>query len=187
MQILIKYLLKEDARLFFVVQIIMREISPFELNENFFKAIGKDWTLVTAGDKNKYNTMTASWGSVGIMWNKPVAFTFIRPQRYTYEFMENSDYYTLSVYGEEYRSALTLCGTRSGRDIDKAKETGLTPVFDEKAPYFAQAKMVLVCRKMYAQNLNEDSVIDESIKSNYADNDYHKMYVSEIVKVLVND
>ncbi len=165
----------------------MREISAFELNDNIFKTIGKDWTLVTAGTKEKYNTMTASWGSVGIMWNKPTAFTFIRPQRYTYEFLENNEYYTLSVYGEEYRKALTLCGTKSGRDTDKAKETGLTPVFDEKAPYFEQARLVLVCRKMYAQDLNEESIIDESIKGNYKDNDYHRMYVSEIVKVLVND
>lgn len=168
------------------MQYIMREISPFELNDNIFKTIGKDWTLVTAGNEENYNTMTASWGSVGIMWNKPTAFTFIRPQRYTYEFIEKNEYYTLSVYGEEYRKALTVCGTKSGRDIDKAKETGLTPVFTEKAPYFEQARLVLVCRKMYAQDLNEQSVIDESVKSLY-DNDYHRMYVSEIVKVLVND
>lgn len=165
----------------------MREISAFELNDNMFKTIGKDWTLVTAGNEEKYNTMTASWGSVGIMWNKPVAFTFIRPQRYTYEFIEDNEYYTVSVYEEEYRKALSLCGTKSGRDIDKAKETGFTPVFDEKAPYFEQARLVLVCRKMYAQDLNEDSIIDESIKGNYNGDDYHRMYVSEIVKVLVND
>lgn len=165
----------------------MREISPYELNDNVFQTIGKDWLLVTSGNEEKYNTMTASWGSLGIMWNKPVAFTFIRPQRYTYEFLENNEYFTLSVYGEEYRNALKICGTKSGRDIDKAKETGLTPVFDEKAPYFEQARLVLVCRKMYAQDLNEESIIDESIKANYSANDYHRMYASEIVKVLVND
>ncbi len=165
----------------------MREISPYELNDNMFKTIGKDWMLVTCGNSEKYNTMTASWGSTGIMWNKPCAFTFIRPQRYTYEFLEENEYYTLSVYNEEYRDALKLCGSKSGRDIDKAAQTGLTPIFDEKAPYFAQARLVLVCKKLYAQNLNEESIIDESVKANYAANDYHKMYVSEIVKVLVND
>lgn len=165
----------------------MREISPYELTDNMFKTIGKDWVLVTAGSAEKYNTMTASWGSVGIMWNKPVAFTFIRPQRYTYEFIEKGEYYTLSVYGEEYRNALKICGTKSGRDIDKAKETGLTPVFDEKAPYFSEARLVLVCRKLYAQDLNEESILEESLKANYNGNDYHKMYVSEIVKVLVNE
>lgn len=165
----------------------MKEISPLELTDNMFKTIGKDWMLVTSGDKESYNTMTASWGSIGIMWNKPCAFTFIRPQRYTFEFMEKNEYYTLSVYGDEFKDALRLCGTKSGRDIDKAAETGLTPVFDEKAPYFSQARLVLVCRKLYAQDLNEESIVDKSIKSNYAANDYHRMYVSEIVKVLVND
>lgn len=165
----------------------MREISPYELNDNVFQTIGKDWLLVTSGNEEKYNTMTASWGSLGIMWNKPVAFTFIRPQRYTYEFLENNEYFTLSVYSEKYRDALKICGTKSGRDIDKAEATGLTPVFDEKAPYFEQARLVLVCRKMYAQDLNEESIIDESIKANYSANDYHRMYASEIVKVLVND
>lgn len=165
----------------------MKEISPYELNDNIFKTIGKDWTLVTCGNQENYNTMTASWGSMGIMWNKPVAFTFIRPQRYTYDFIERNEYYTLSVYDEQYRCALTYCGTKSGRDVDKAKETGLTPVFDEKAPYFEQARLVFVCRKMYAQELNEESVIDPSVKSNYSANDYHKMYVGEIEKVLVNE
>ena len=165
----------------------MKEISAFELNENICTAIGKDWTLVTAGNKESYNTMTASWGSMGIMWNKPVLFTFIRPQRYTYEFIERNDYYTVSVYPDEYRMSLKLCGTKSGRDIDKAKETGLMPVFDEKAPYFSQARLVFVCRKMYAQDLNEESIIDGSINANYHGDDFHRMYVSEIVKVLVND
>lgn len=164
----------------------MKEISPLELTDNMFKTIGKDWMLVTSGNKDNYNTMTASWGGIGIMWNKPCAFTFIRPQRYTFEFMEKNEYYTLSVYDDGYKDALRLCGTKSGRDIDKAEETGLTPVFDEKAPYFSQARLVLVCRKLYAQDLNEESIVDESIKSNYAANDYHRMYVSEIVKVLVN-
>lgn len=165
----------------------MREISPYELNDNVFKTIGKDWMLVTAGNSEKYNTMTASWGSLGIMWNKPVAFTFIRPQRYTYEFIENGEYMTLSVFGEEYRDALKLCGSKSGRDIDKAKETGLTPVFSDGAPYFEQARLVLICKKMYAQDLCEDCIIEPSVSKNYNGDDYHRMYVSEIVKVLVND
>lgn len=165
----------------------MKTIKPSELNENIFNAIGKDWMLVTAGSEEKLNTMTISWGGAGILWNKPVAFTFIRPQRYTYEFLENNEYYTMSVYPEEYRAALKLCGTVSGRDVDKVKETGLTPVFTQEAPYFEQARLVLVCRKLYAQDLNEQSIIVDSIKGNYNGDDYHRMYVSEIVKVLVNE
>lgn len=165
----------------------MTEINPSELNENMFNAIGKDWMLVTAGNEEKFNTMTISWGGAGILWNKPVVFTFIRPQRYTYEFLENNEYYTMSSYPDEFKAALKLCGTVSGRDTDKAKETGLTPVFTEKAPYFEQAKLVLVCKKLYAQDLNEQSIIVDSLKGNYNGDDYHRMYVSEIVKVLVNE
>lgn len=164
-----------------------KEIQPNELTNNPFTLIGKDWMLVTAGNENKFNTMTASWGGVGILWSKPVAFTFVRPQRYTYEFTEQEEFYTLSFYEEAYRSALALCGSKSGRDIDKVKETGLTPMFDESAPYFAEAKIVLVCRKLYQQFLNEESCVDKSLASNYENNDYHKMYVSEIVKVLVKE
>ncbi len=165
----------------------MKEITAFELNENILNTVGREWMLVTAGNEEKFNTMTVSWGGMGILWNKPVAFTFIRPQRYTYEFIENGDYFTMSAYGHDYGNALKFCGTNSGRDTDKARETGLIPVFDEKAPYFKQARLVLVCRKMYSQDLNDESIIDESIKANYHGNDYHRMYVSEIVKVLVND
>ncbi len=165
----------------------MKIISAFEIHDNLINTIGKDWMLVTAGNREKFNTMTVSWGGTGILWNKPVAFTFIRPQRYTFDFIENNQYFTMSAYGDEFRNALKLCGTKSGRDIDKAKETGLIPVFTEEAPYFEQARLVLVCRKMYAQDLNEQSIIDSSILNSYNGNDYHRMYVSEIVRVLVNE
>ncbi|MBQ5565346.1 MAG: flavin reductase [Clostridia bacterium] len=165
----------------------MKIISAFEINDNLINTIGKDWMLVTAGNREKFNTMTVSWGGTGILWNKPVAFTFIRPQHYTFDFIENNQYFTMSAYGDEFRNALKLCGTKSGRDIDKAKETGLIPVFTEEAPYFEQARLVLVCRKMYAQDLNEQSIIDSSILNSYNGNDYHRMYVSEIVRVLVNE
>ena len=160
-----------------------KKITCEELKMNSFTSIGKQWMLITAGDENGYNTMTASWGGMGIMWNKNVAFAFIRPQRYTLEFVDNSEYFTLCFFPEEYRPALTVCGTKSGRDIDKAKETGLTPCFDLSAPYFQQASTVLVCRKMYGQYFDEKSVIDESVKANYANNDYHKMFIAEIMEV----
>ncbi len=162
-----------------------KEISPSEIKNNPFDLIGKDWALVTAKNENSCNTMTASWGGVGIMWNRPVAFTFIRPQRFTFGLIENEEYFTLSFYGEEYRKALNFCGTKSGRDFDKAKECGFTPVYDEKAPYFAEAELVLVCKKLYAQDLNEESAVEKDIVlPNYNGDDYHRMYISEIVKVL---
>lgn len=164
------------------------EITPNEITESPFKLIGKDWALVTAGSESKFNTMTVSWGGVGIMWGKPVAFTFIRPQRYTIEFIEKEDCFTMSFFDEKYRDALSFCGSKSGRDYDKVKETGLTPAFtDDGIPYFEEAKLVLVCKKMYAQFLNDESVIaDDGVKKWYND-DYHKMYISEIKKVLIKN
>lgn len=165
-----------------------KKITAEELTANPFKLIGKDWMLITAGDKEKFNTMTASWGGVGIMWGKPVATAYIRPQRYTFEFIENGDYYTQSFFDEEYRDALKFCGSKSGRDYDKVKETGLTPVVDDEtgAVYFKEAKVVFICKKMYAQFLNEESALTEDVTKWY-NCDYHKMYMSEIVSVLVKE
>lgn len=162
-----------------------KKINPSAINESVFDLIGKDWALVTSGNSDKFNTMTISWGGAGIMWGKPVAFTFIRPQRYTFEFIENNGYYTMSFFDEKYRDALKLCGSKSGRDIDKVAETGLTPAFTEDGiPYFAEAKLVLVCKKMYAQFLNNESIVDNDAVDKWYDNDFHKMYISEIVEVL---
>lgn len=112
------------------------EIKPAAITENFIKLIGSDWMLVTAGQREHFNTMTASWGGVGFLWNKPVVFVFIRPQRYTFGFIEQEPMFTLSFFTEAYRSALQLCGTKSGRDTDKVAETGLTPMVTEKGNIF---------------------------------------------------
>ena len=101
-------------------------IDPKELNQNVFSMIGEQWMLVTAGTAERCNTMTASWGGLGVLWGKPVATVYIRPQRYTLEFVEREDCFTLSFFGEEYRKALALCGSKSGRDVDKVKECGFT-------------------------------------------------------------
>lgn len=165
----------------------MKEISPYELNRNLFNTIGGEWLLVTAGNQEKFNTMTVSWGGMGVIWNKLVSYIFIRPQRYTYEFIQNNDYFTISAFNAEYRNALKYCGTHSGRDIDKTKVTGLIPAFDEKAPYFEQARLVFVCKKLYAQEISEENMLSEHIKEYYKNNDYHTMFISEIVKVLVHE
>lgn len=165
-----------------------RELTAKEITDNPFRLIGDDWALVTSGTEERFNTMTVSWGGVGIMWGKPVAFTFIRPQRYTFEFMENNEYFTMSFFDESQRDALKFCGSKSGRDCDKVKETGLTPAFtDEGVPYFEEARLVLVCKKMYSQFLNEDSITDRESVAKWYNDDYHKMYISEIVKVLQKD
>ncbi len=162
----------------------MNEINALSLQKTPFEMIGKDWMLITAGNDQKYNTMTASWGGLGVLWNKNVAFAFVRPQRFTFDFLNDSEYFSLSFFGEEYREALGFCGKYSGRDVDKAKECNLTPDFDENAPFFKEAQTVVICRKLYVQQMNEESIFDESIKSNYSGDDYHHVFVGEIVKVL---
>lgn len=162
----------------------MHEISPINLEKTPFEMIGKDWMLLTAGDENKYNTMTASWGGLGVLWNKNVVFAFVRPQRFTIEFMNDSDYFSCSFFDESYRNALAYCGKYSGRDVDKAKECNLTPDFTENAPFFKEANTILVCKKLFIQDMNEDCFLDKSLLSNYENNDYHRVFVGEIVKVL---
>lgn len=165
-----------------------KEISPKDLTLNPFVKIGKEWMLITAGDEDKFNTMTASWGGLGVLWNKDVAYTFIRPSRYTYEFIESEDHFSLCFFPEEYRDALSLCGRRSGRDCDKVKETGLTPAFCDGVPYFEEASLVLICRKMYAQEMSESSVTCEDVKAHYGEGEpYHTFYVGEIKKALIKE
>lgn len=163
-----------------------KEINASEIIESPFKLIGDDWALVTCGNSDSLNTMTVSWGSVGIMWGKPCAFTFIRPQRHTFGFMENNDYYTMSFFDEKYRKALQICGSKSGKDCDKIQETGLTLAYtDNGTPYFEEAKLVLVCKKAYSQFLDEKYFEDNTnVDKWYPSKDFHKMYISEIIKIL---
>ncbi len=109
----------------------LREIDPKEITDNPFALIGNDWMLITAGSQRRFNTMTASWGGLGVLWGRQVAVCFVRPTRYTYGFMERSKRFTLSFFSRRCRSALNLCGTRSGRDVDKVAATGLTPAFGD--------------------------------------------------------
>jgi flavin reductase (DIM6/NTAB) family NADH-FMN oxidoreductase RutF len=161
------------------------ETKPELLTDNPFKLIGSDWMLITAGTPESFNSMTASWGGLGILWERKVATCFIRPTRYTYEFTERSPHFTLSFFEEKYRKALTYCGTHSGKDTDKVREAGLTPVKDGGFVYFSEARLVLACRKIYAQDLDPRLFLDPKIGGMYPQKDYHRMYVGEIEKCLV--
>lgn len=166
----------------------MKQIEINEFSENPFKLIGSDWMLITAKKGDKTNMMTASWGGVGILWNKPVATIYVRPQRYTKEFIDNEEYFSLCVLPEEYRQILNYCGTKSGRDEDKIAETKLTVDESEKAPIFKESRLVLICKKLYAQDLTEQSFIDKSlVEKNYQAKDFHTMYIAEIEKILTNN
>ena len=161
----------------------MKEINVRDIKESPVELIADGWGLVTAGNEEKFNTMTVSWGALGEIWGKDAAFIFVRPQRYTYEFLEKEDIFTLSFYGAEYKDALRLCGSKSGRDIDKAAACGLTPVFTDGGVTFEQPKYTVVCRKMASQFIDPAGFEDAAIESNYAKKDYHKIYIGEILKV----
>lgn len=165
---------------------MFEKMDPKALADNVFSMIGDQWMLITAGTGDSCNTMTASWGGLGVIWNKNVATCYIRPQRYTREFVDREDTFTLAFFGEEYRKALALCGAKSGRDIDKVKECGFTVAATESgAPYFAEADLVLVCKKLYVGDIDPDGFMDTALcEKNYPNKDYHKMYIGEIVEVL---
>ena len=165
----------------------MKEISVSELQLNPYWKIAKDWMLITAGTEGDgYNTMTASWGHLGSLWNKPTAICYVRPQRYTKEFIDWEDYYTLCFFPEEFHKALGYLGTKSGRDEDKVAAVGLTPAFGDGFTYFAEAELVLVCRTLYQAPLKEEFFRDKSVMdANYPGKDFHDLYIGGIEKVLI--
>lgn len=169
----------------------MKRIEATAISGNMIETIGKEWMLVTAGNREKFNTMTASWGGVGFLWNKPVVFVFVRPERYTYEFTEREECFTLSFLGEAGRKACQICGTKSGRDTDKVKEAGLTPVFTERGNvFFKEARMGLECRKLYSAPIREENFMDQELPGRWYGKEhggFHRMYVAEILDVWVEE
>jgi len=158
------------------------------LNENPVKIIGHDWMLVTAGSLNDgFNMMTASWGGLGWLWEKPVAFIFVRPQRYTFEFTEKEDYFTLTFFESDYKKILGHMGSVSGRDFDKINNSGLTAVStDNNSVAFKEARIVIECKKIFSTVLKEEDFDNRDImQSMYPRRDFHTMYVGEIVNVWI--
>nr|WP_297180277.1 flavin reductase [uncultured Agathobaculum sp.] len=157
------------------INIEKQSFNPFDL-------IGKQWLLISAGNEQKWNTMTASWGGVGVIWGKPSATCYIRQSRYTKEFVDNEEYFTLSFLQDGHRDQLNLLGTKSGRDMDKMHDSGLTPVFVDGQPTFAEAELVLVCRKRCKSDIAPGDILhQQTLDSFYATPDYHTMYIGEIV------
>ena len=166
----------------------MKEIKPQQMSRNGFDAIGKDWMLVAAEADGRSNAMTASWGGMGVLWNKCVAFVFIRPQRFTKTLIDKADTLSLSFFADEERAMLTYMGRMSGRDEDKLAQQNLTYSSVDGTPVFDRAELTLVCRKLYRQTLTKDGFFDQSlIKLNYPNGDFHDVYVVEIEKVLVGE
>ena len=162
----------------------MKEISVYDLQENAFSLLKRDWMLVTAGTEQSCNTMTISWGGLGVLWGMPVAHLYVRPTRHTYGFVEENERFTLSVLPEQYRDALKLCGAKSGRDINKFEAAGLTPVAHDGTVSVAEARLVLVCRKLYIYDIDPAQMLDRSVDRFY-DNDYHRGYIAQIEKAYI--
>ena len=170
----------------------MRKIDLTELKINPMTLIAKEWMLLSAGCQERgYNTMTASWGHLGSIWGHggglPTAVAYVRPQRYTKEFVDREELYTLCFFPEEYKKALGYLGSHSGRDGDKVAAAGLTPVFEGEYTTFAEAKLTLICRKLYRGRLTEEGFVDKAVLEDcYPNRDFHYVYYGEIVKTLVN-
>ncbi len=166
---------------------MFREIAATEISGNLIDRIANEWMLVSAGGRNSYNMMTASWGFAGEMWGKHCAACVIRPQRYTLEFVEREENFALSFYGEN-KGVHKVCGSTSGRTTDKTAAAGLTSVFSDGTVYFEEAELVLICKKLYVQDIREDCFLDRAIVEKwYPEKDFHRMFVGEIVKVLVKE
>ena len=161
----------------------LRAVDPKTLKPEVYQAFGTQYALLTAGDRDCCNTMTIGWCQLGRLWNQPVCTVYVRPERYTYEFTEKHDYFTVSVMPLEAKQTMAFCGSKSGRDVDKIKECGLTLCYGkEDAPFFDEAELVLVCKKIYMQDLEPNGVLeDEKILSFYGENGgWHRMYVGRV-------
>lgn len=154
------------------------------LTMDVFDAFHRSWALVTAGETGHFNTMTVSWGGVGCLWNKAVATVYVRPSRYTYEFMEQYDHFTVSFFPDGYRKALSILGSRSGRDCDKVAMAGLDPVPFDESVTFAQAEITLLCRKLYAQDMDLEQIPEAIREKFYGEGEMlHRIYIGEIIAV----
>lgn len=162
-----------------------REVDINDLVINPFEKIGSEWALLTAGDETGSNTMTVSWGALGVVWGVNAVTVYVRPQRYTKQFIDAADRFTLSFYGPEHKRALGVLGSESGRDGDKVAKAGFTPVHEPGITYYEQADLVLVCRKLYADDIKPERFVDPAADDRcYPEHDYHTMYIGEVERVL---
>ena len=155
-----------------------------QLNENMIGMISKDWMLLSAGTPEGYNEMTVSWGGLGFLWNEPVATVYVRPQRYTDQFLKNNNTFSLCVFDEQYRDMLRKAGAISGKDCNKTAQLGLSPIFEDGTVYFEQARLVFICEKLYTDKfLPQNFEKPETLEKYYPEKDYHNIYIGAIKKV----
>lgn len=154
------------------------------LNLDIFNAFARDWALLSAGSLDHFNTMTISWGGLGTLWGKSVATVYVRPCRYTYEYMEKSEYFTVSFFSYVYRDDLKILGTLSGRDGDKVAKTSLTPVAAGNGVSFSQAHTTLLCKKLYAQDMDPGAIPADLLEKMYGGETPHRIYIGEVVDII---
>ena len=166
----------------------MKTIAPVQIADNLIDIIGREWMLVTAGTPENFNMMTASWGGAGYLWNKPVATIFVRPERYTYGFIEETGRFSLSFLGEEHKAVHKVTGSKSGRDTDKVAEAGLHPLFIETGGiFYEETRLGLECKVLYADRIEASNFLDPALAQQWygAKGGFHKMYVAEITAAYV--
>ena len=149
-----------------------------------FEEFGSRWALVCAGTMDDHNAMTVSWGGVGSLWGRPVTTVYIRPNRHTYGYFEENAYFTVSFYPEEYKKALGIMGSKSGRDCDKDAEAGLTPCPVGQSVTYKEARRTLLCRKLYAQDMEQEKFPEDVRERYYVSEPAHRMYIGEIVEII---
>lgn len=159
-------------------------IAPEKIKGNAIEMIGYEWMLIAAGTRDDYNMMTAAWGGLGYLWQYPVAFIFVRPQRFTYEFTEKYDRFSLNFFDKKYRKALSYCGVHSGRQVDKASQCGLSVKHSDGLVAFNEARLILECKKVYYDDLNPDNFYEDQAEKIYPNKDFHRMYIGRIDKCL---
>jgi flavin reductase (DIM6/NTAB) family NADH-FMN oxidoreductase RutF len=165
----------------------LRDIPIDQFNSNVFKLWDKDWLALTSGDysSNQFNAMTVAWGSFGIMWNKPFVMVVVRPTRHTFNFINQYETFSLCAFPEDFRKSLNILGSQSGRDIDKVKAAGLTPIPLDKiaAPGYAEADLIFQCSRIFWEDFDRSKFLDASIENHYVKKDYHRMIFGEVLGI----
>ena len=163
-----------------------RSISPKELTDNVFKLLGDDWALLTVKDGDKINPMTVGWGGFGVMWGKSVVYAVVRPERYTHDLLDRQNGFSLTFFDESYKKQLGLCGRQSGRDTDKVAECNFNVLLEGDVPYFEEARIAIICKKLYASDFKrEDFLCDDTMIDKWYGGGFHTLYIAEIEKVLI--
>ena len=165
----------------------LKDVEIKKFTTEVFKQWDVDWLLLSCGSfgENKFNSMTVAWGGFGVMWNLPIAMIVVRPSRYTFEFLNAYETFSLCSFPKKYKRALSLLGTKSGRDGDKISESGLTAIAAERisAPIFQEANLALMCRKLYFQDFDPCNFLDDRIEKQYGGSDYHRMVFGEVLAI----